>query len=86
MTTPKYQPIVSDNIPEVALAERAGRVRVIAGSFDGVQGAASTWSPIDMWDVTVEPAGCFDFIVTEVLSHLAFKLRQCVCDSSTFSP
>ena len=37
--------------PVVALADGAGRVRVIAGEFDGQRGPARTFTPIDVWDV-----------------------------------
>ena len=72
MTAPKYQPIIQDNIPEVTLDGGSGKVRVIAGSFDGVSGAASTWSPINMWDVSIQPSKNFDFILTEGHTTLIF--------------
>lgn len=49
MTPPKYQSILSAEIPEVQLPERAGTVRVIAGEFDGTKGPASTFSPVNLW-------------------------------------
>ncbi|BFU60169.1 MULTISPECIES: pirin family protein [Rodentibacter] len=53
MTTPKYQAIKSADIPVVALPNNAGSVRVIAGELLDVKGAASTFSPINMWDITM---------------------------------
>ena len=75
MTAPKYQPIFSKDIPSVPLNEDAGNVRVIAGSFDEKAGAASTWSPLNMWDVNINPSKSFDFVVTEGHNTLVF-IRQ----------
>lgn len=51
MDKPRYQGLLSKNIPDVALPENAGRVRVIAGDFDGNKGPALTFTPINLWDV-----------------------------------
>ena len=51
MTTPKYQAIKASDIPEVAFGDNAGIARIIAGDFEATQGAASTFSPVNMWDV-----------------------------------
>jgi quercetin 2,3-dioxygenase len=54
MTAPQYQAIVSDAIPEVALENAAGRVRVIAGLCAGVRGPASTFTELNVWDVRLK--------------------------------
>jgi quercetin 2,3-dioxygenase len=46
-----YQTLLKAQIPEVALPEDAGTVRVIAGEFDGRKGPAKTFTPINVWDV-----------------------------------
>jgi redox-sensitive bicupin YhaK (pirin superfamily) len=51
MSAPRYQTLLNANIPQVDLAEGAGRVRVIAGSFEGHDGPAATFSPVNVWDV-----------------------------------
>ena len=48
---PGYQTLLDKDIPSVALADDAGRVRVIAGEFEGYRGPANTFTPIDVWDV-----------------------------------
>src|SRR5689334_14536413 len=53
MSPPHYQPIVAADIPNVALPEDAGRVRVIAGRYDGAQGPARTFTDINVWDVSL---------------------------------
>lgn len=51
MSPAGYQAIVDQDIPVIELDDDAGRVRVIAGDFLNQQGAARTFSPIDVWDV-----------------------------------
>ena len=51
MAAPGYQGITDAQIPSVPLPGDAGRVRVIAGSFEGVAGPARTFSPMNVWDV-----------------------------------
>lgn len=48
---PGYQGITSKEIPQVALPDDAGSVRVIAGSYGGASGPARTFSPMNVWDV-----------------------------------
>jgi quercetin 2,3-dioxygenase len=52
-----YQAIASNTIPAVALPEAAGMVRVIAGEFEGTQGPAKTFTPINVWDVRLVAGG-----------------------------
>ncbi|HWW99589.1 pirin family protein [Collimonas sp.] len=51
MTAPGYQAIRNADIPVVALPDKAGTVRVIAGSFGGQAGPAHTYSPMNVWDL-----------------------------------
>ena len=48
---PGYQNLLNKDIPSVDLPNGAGRVRVIAGDFDGGKGPARTFTPINVWDV-----------------------------------
>ena len=50
---PGYQSITSKQIPQVALPDGAGQVRVIAGDYEGANGPARTFSPMQVWDVRV---------------------------------
>lgn len=53
MGPPRYQDIQAAQIPTVDLPGGAGVVRLIAGAFDGVQGAARTFTPVILWDVSL---------------------------------
>lgn len=54
MSPPSYQAITSDQIPSVSLAGGQGRARVIAGDFDGTRGPATTFTPVNLWDVRLD--------------------------------
>ncbi|MGT3356229.1 pirin family protein [Yersinia enterocolitica] len=51
MTAPGYQAIRNETIPQVALPEGAGSLRVIAGDYAGKNGPANTFSPLNVWDI-----------------------------------
>lgn len=51
MSTPHYQAILSKNIPIVQLDDKASVLRVIAGNYAGTNGAAKTFTPINLWDL-----------------------------------
>lgn len=54
MAPPSYQAITGDQIPVVPLAAANGEIRVIAGEFQGHAGPAKTFSPMLVWDVTLQ--------------------------------
>lgn len=51
MDAPHYQPLTAEHIGQVELGAGTGSVRVIAGDFEGHEGAATTYTPINLWDV-----------------------------------
>jgi redox-sensitive bicupin YhaK (pirin superfamily) len=51
MSAPRYQEISARNIPISELSNGGGQVRVIAGDFAGVKGAAKTFTPILLLDL-----------------------------------
>ena len=52
MSPPKYQAITDAQIPVVTFA--GGRARIIAGTFGDVHGPATTFTPINVWDLRLE--------------------------------
>ncbi|MFV3308214.1 pirin family protein [Pseudomonas sp. NY15181] len=54
MSAPRYQTLLDSAIPAIELANGAGTLRLIAGQFDGRQGPAQTFTPIDVWDLRLE--------------------------------
>lgn len=56
MSEPGYQGIPDKMIPAVALDDNAGKIRIISGNFNGVQGPAKTFTPINLWDVRLNKA------------------------------
>jgi quercetin 2,3-dioxygenase len=54
MAPPRYQSILSAQIPQIALPGGAGSLRVIAGNYSGQQGPAATFSELNVWDVRLQ--------------------------------
>lgn len=54
MAAPGYQGILDRDIPDVALKDNAGRLRLIAGEFDGHRGPAHTFTDIQVWDIRLQ--------------------------------
>lgn len=53
MTQPAYQSILKNQIPVVAVGD-SGTVRVIAGEYQGFNGPAKTFTPMNVWDVQLK--------------------------------
>lgn len=51
MSTPKYQGITNDQINKFELPENGGIIEVIAGQYENVKGAASTFTPVHLLNV-----------------------------------
>ncbi|BFM36475.1 pirin family protein [Acinetobacter towneri] len=54
MNRPRYQRLRADTIPQIALADDAGYVRVIAGAYLQHVGPAQVHSPMQVYDVFVK--------------------------------
>ncbi len=53
MTSPKYQAITREMMPKVELPDNGGTVEVISGRYQDVAGAASTFTPIHLFNVKI---------------------------------
>lgn len=75
MTKPGYQGITDGQIPSVELPDGAGRVRVIAGSYDGNAGPAHTFSPMNVWDVRLKAGKRATFALPDGDTTAVFVLK-----------
>ncbi|WP_047552192.1 pirin family protein [Methylotenera sp. G11] len=85
MTTPGYQGISSAQIPEVALADNAGKVRIIAGELAGHAGPAHTFSPMNVWDVRLNAGSTTTFSLPEGHTTAVFVLHGAVGLGDTYT-
>jgi len=51
LTSPKYQAITAGQMGKVILEDNGGLVNVIAGSFNQHKGPATTFTPVNMFDI-----------------------------------
>ncbi|RLZ10228.1 pirin family protein [Acinetobacter sp. 2JN-4] len=70
MTPAKYQAIEASQIQSIALDDVGSELRVIAGQYQDTAGAASTFSPVNVWDGTLVEGQAHTFYVTEGHSAL----------------
>lgn len=63
LTDPKYQSIKRADMPIVDLIDNSdeqtviGQAAIIAGDWHGIAGAATTFTPVNMWDIELHTAG-----------------------------
>ena len=65
MSTPKYQPLTNAQLGKYQLPDDGGVVEVIAGEFKGVKGAASTFTPVEMYNVKIKKGNSLSFDLPE---------------------
>ena len=76
MTAPRYQDIPPDRIPEVV--EPGRRVRVIAGSYGGVAGAAQSLTDICYLDVEADAGSTFVLPLPDGYNVLVYVIAGAV--------
>ena len=75
---PRYQGIVSGQIPTVRLTDDHGTVRVIAGEFAGTKGPAMTFTPMHVWDLRLASDQRTDIVVPDGYTTALVVLRGAV--------
>ncbi|MDB5272336.1 MAG: Pirin-related protein [Chitinophagaceae bacterium] len=66
LSKPKYQGLTKENIPVVQLSDNAGTIEIIAGQYQGVKGAAFTFTPVHLQNAKLNKGGkaAFSFPAT----------------------
>lgn len=78
MSLPRYQTILSSQIPFTKLPDGQGSVRVIAGEFDKLTGPAQTFTPIHIWDLHLATERPINLAVPEGYNTLLAVLKGSV--------
>jgi redox-sensitive bicupin YhaK (pirin superfamily) len=61
MSAPKYQALQNETIQRYMLPDNGGEIEVIAGQYKGVNGSASTFTPIHMLNAKLKSGAAADF-------------------------
>lgn len=61
MSKPKYQEIVKDKIGKFVIPGDGGTVEVIAGEYEGINGSASTFSPVHLFNARLNKGASASF-------------------------
>lgn len=75
LTAPAYQGITAEQIPTVELPEEAGTARIIAGAYGNAQGAARTFTTINVWDLRLQAGRKLSLNLTPGHTAALFVLR-----------
>lgn len=75
LSAPGYQTIVNADIPVINLGGGAGRLRVIAGSFQGRHGPACTFTPIELYDLHLSAERRMELYIPDGYNTSVFVLQ-----------
>ena len=65
MAKPTYQAILDKEIPSINLSDSIGTARVIAGQYEGQNGPARTFTPMNVIDLSVKKGSSLDIPAPE---------------------
>lgn len=65
MTEPRYQTLLRSDVPTVELDNGKVKIRVISGTYEGAQGPAQTFTPVNLLDVRIAQNGRATFNLPE---------------------
>lgn len=77
-TPAAYQTLLNKDIPRVSLEDDGGTLRVIAGEYLEHKGPANTFTPINVWDLKLEPGARVNLPVPEGHTTLVAVLNGSV--------
>ncbi len=75
MSAPAYQTILNEDIPAIDLSGGAGRLRVIAGAFQGRKGPAHTFTPVELYDLELKGGHSIALTIPEEQNASIFVLQ-----------
>lgn len=78
MIEPHYQPILNDRIPVQKLDRHGSFIRIIAGDYQGIKGPASTYTPINLWDLRLSAGQTLELDFPENYTTMLFALKGSV--------
>lgn len=83
MAAPGYQSITKETVPVVTLPDDSGTLRVIAGRYGETDGPARTFSPLNVWDMTLNQGSHHTFHQPEGWSTALVVLEGSVTVNGT---
>ena len=75
MSAPGYQSITAGQIPTVDLPNDAGTARIIAGAYGNANGAARTFTPMNVWDLRLRAGHSLAIALPDGHTTALFVLR-----------
>lgn len=85
MSAPHYQTILKNDIPVVKLDNGGGVIRVIAGDYTDTNGAAKTFTPVNLWDLRLNQGHKIDLQFPKGFNSMLLVLGGTVVVNKTES-
>ncbi len=83
MDKPHYQAITKSNISEYKIDDEGSVARIIAGEFNGIKGAATTYTPVNMFDIRLNKGTKINFDVASTHNAMALITKGSVTINET---
>lgn len=80
---PQYQALVNADMAKVNLEDDSGLVEVIAGNYQNAKGSASTFSPIEMYNLKAKKGGKASFNIPKTHNTFILVLEGIVTINGT---
>lgn len=61
MSRPKYQGVKQADMAKFILPDNGGKIEIIAGNYQGINGSASTFTPIELYNARINKGGKASF-------------------------
>ena len=86
MSKPKYQGITNDQLGKYPLPNDGGEIEVIAGEYNGIKGAAFTFTPIEMYNAKINKGSTVAFHLPENFNTGILVVEGSVKANGQFAP
>lgn len=80
---PKYQSIAKEQIKQFVLPNNAGTIEVIAGNYQGTEGAAQTFSPVELQNAKLKKGGKATFTFPNFYTAAALVIEGSILVNGT---
>jgi len=73
MSSPKYQALSNNRIQRFILNKQQGELEIIAGNYQGIQGAASTFTPIHLYNAKLNQDSEVEFLFPKEYRIVSYR-------------
>jgi redox-sensitive bicupin YhaK (pirin superfamily) len=83
MSKPKYQEIKQSELSKFILPDHGGTIEIIAGSFNGIKGNATTFTPIEIYNARLHQGASVNLDLPENFNTAFIVIEGSICINNT---